>query len=263
MESNNPFYVPPAIPDMSNQVMQFGEMGIRNDQLAAQRALDTQKMNNEEAYRNKSLGIEQQNANTNAMTAAVHQAALPATKQPWNIDRFNAFKNRLILNGLPVDQLSLVLAPLQQMAQNPNMNKGDIANTIEHNWSNPVDPADPSKGTTGFKDNMIAGLQAQAETLAKKAAGMGDNDPEKQKILAQINKLQSVQSQFAAITSDQIKPAFFPDVATEEENTKTALMALKAVPKTEHDLRNHLKANGATDSYIKDYITKARRAGKI
>ena len=149
------------------------------------------------------------------------------------------------------------------MAQNPNMNKGDVANAIEHNWSNPVDPADPSKGTMGFKDNMIAGLQSQAETLAKKAAGMDANDPKKADVIAQLNKLQGVQKQFAAITPDQVKQAFFPDVAQEEANTKTALLAAKAVPKTEQDLRDYLKANGATDLYIKDYVTKAKGAGKI
>jgi hypothetical protein len=260
MDSNNPFYAPPAIPDLSPQVMQFGEMGIRNDQLAAQRALEMQKMNNEKSYQDSMVGVQQQNANTRAQRV---MAQTPATKQPWNIDQFNAFKNKLILNNLPVDQLNSVLMPLQQMAQNPNMSKGDVADAIEHNWSNPVDPNDPSKGTTGFKDNMIAGLQAQAETVARKAASMDDNDPKKAEVIAQLNKLQNVQKQFAAITPDQVKQAFFPDVAKEEANTKTALLAAKAVPKTEQDLRDHLKANGATDSYIKDYITKARGAGKI
>jgi hypothetical protein len=225
MESNNPYYVPPVIPDLSPQIMQFGEMGIRNDQLAAQRAMEQQKINNEADYHNKSIGIEQQNANTNAQMASVHQAALPATKQPWNIDQFNALKNKFILNGLPVDQLNNVLTPLQQMAQDPNMNKGDIANAIEHNWSNPVDPADASKGTMGFKDNMIAGLQTQAETLARKAAGMDDNDPKKAGVIADLNKLQNVQKQFASITPEQVKQAFFPDVYQEEANTKAALFA--------------------------------------
>ena len=45
--------------------------------------------------------------------------------------------------------------------------------------------------------------------------------------MAQLNKLQDVQKQFAAITPDQVKQAFFPDVAQEEANTKTALLAAK------------------------------------
>jgi hypothetical protein len=260
MESNNPFYVPPAIPDMSPQIMQFGEMGIRNDQLAAQRALEIQKMNNEKSYQDSMVGINQQNANTRAQRV---MEQTPATKQPWNIDQFNALKNKFILNGLPVDQLNSVLTPLQQMAQNPNMNKGDVANAIQNNWNNPVDPADPSKGTTGFKDNMIAGLQAEAETLAKKAAGMDDNDPQKADVLAQLNKLQNVQKQFAAITPDQVKQAFFLDVYQEEQNTKAALQAAKAIPTTEQAVRDHLKANGANDSYINDYVKKARGTDKI
>ena len=259
MDSNNPFYAPPAFPDLSPQIMQFGEMGIRNDQLAAQRALEMQKINNEKSYQDSMVGVQQQNANTRVQRI---MAQTPASKQPWNIDQFNAFKNKLILNNLPVDQLNNVLAPLQQMAQNPNMNKGDVANAIQNNWSNPVDPADPSKGTAGFKDNMITGLQAEAESLAKKAAGMDDSDPKKADVIAQINKLQGVQKQFAAITPDQVKRAFFPDVAQEEANTKAALAAA-AVPKTEQAVRDHLKANGATDSYINDYVTKAKASGKI
>ena len=82
-------------------------------------------------------------------------------------------------------------------------------------------------------------------------------------MIAQLNKLQNVQKQFAAITPDQVKQAFFPDVAKEEANTKTALLAAKAVPKTEQDLRDHLKANGATDLYINDYVKKIKAAGKI
>ncbi|MGP8154359.1 MAG: hypothetical protein ACLQBQ_09520 [Smithella sp.] len=222
MDSNNPFYVPPAIPDLSPQIMQFGEMGIRNDQLAAQRAMEMQKINNEKNYQDSMVGVQQQNANTRAARVT---AQTPATKQPWNIDQVNALTNKLTLAGLPVDQLDSVLTPLKQMAQNPNMMKGDVANAIAQNWSNRVDPNDPSKGTTGFKDNMIAGLQAEAQLLAKKAAGMDDTDPKKQQVIAQINKLQGVQGQFAAITPDQVKQAFFPDVAQEEANSRATTAA--------------------------------------
>jgi hypothetical protein len=36
-----------------------------------------------------------------------------------------------------------------------------------------------------------------------------------------------------------------------------------AVPKTKQVVRDHLKANGATDLYINDYVKKIKAAGKI
>jgi|GEM_PF-6574045 len=257
---NNPFEVPPAIPDLSQQVMQFGEMGMRNDQLAAQRALEIQKMNNEKQYQDTMGAAATQRA---AASMARVGEQTPPTKQPWNQDQFDKLKTNLAMKGLPVDSLDAVLTPIQQMANNPAMKRGDVANAISQNWSNPVDPADPSKGTTGFQTDLNNGLQTKIMSLAQKASGLQDNDPQKKPLMDQINKLQTIKAQFNTITPDDVKQTFFPDVYQEEANTKAALMALKAVPETEQDLRDHLKANGATDSYIKDYITKARKAGKI
>jgi hypothetical protein len=221
---NNPFYVPPAFPDLSPQIMQFGEMGIRNDQLAAQRAMDTQKMNNENEYQKAMVGIAQQNARTNALHA---QASIPPSKQDWNQDQFDKLKTNLVMRGIPVDSLDAVFNPIQQMANNPAMKRGDVANAIEQNWSNPVDPNDPSRGTTGFQTELNNGLQTKIISLAQKAAGLQDNDPQKKPLLDQINKLQAIKAQFNQITPDNLKQALFPDVHQEEQNTKAALWAMK------------------------------------
>ena len=88
MDSNNPFYAPPAFPDLSPQIMQFGEMGIRNDQLAAQRALEIQKMNNEKQYQDTM-------ACRGEMPMRGHRASAATLPQgqPWNLDQFDTFKN--------------------------------------------------------------------------------------------------------------------------------------------------------------------------
>jgi hypothetical protein len=224
MESNNPFYVPPAIPDMSNQVMQFGEMGIKNDQLAAQRAIEIQKMNNEKQYQD-TMGAAA-TTRANAQTAHV-QAQTPPSKQDWNQDQFDKLKTNLAMKGLSVDSLDAVLTPISQMANNPAMKRGDVANAIQQNWSNPVDPADPSKGATGFQTDLNNGLQTKIMSLAQKAAGLQDNDPHKKPLMDQINKLQTIKAQFNTIGPDDVKGAFFPDVAQEEANTKAALEAGK------------------------------------
>jgi hypothetical protein len=185
--------------------------------------MEQQRINNEADFHNKSIGIEQQNADTNAKLAGVHQAALPATKQPWNQDQFDKLKTNLAMKGLPVDSLDAVLTPISQMANNPAMKRGDVANAIQQNWSNPVDPADPSKGTTGFQTDLNNGLQTKIMSLAQKASGLQDNDPQKKPLMDQINKLQAIKAQFNTITPDNVKQAFFPDVAQEEANTKAAL----------------------------------------
>jgi hypothetical protein len=224
MESSNPFYAPPAIPDLSPQIMQFGEMGIRNDQLAAQRAMEMQKINNEKSYQDTMGAAATQRAA--AQTAKV-QAQTPPSRQDWNQDQFDKLKTNMAMKGLPVDSLDAVLTPISQMANNPAMKRGDVANAIQQNWSNPVDPADPSKGTTGFQTDLNNGLQTKIMSLAQKAAGLQDNDPQKQPLMDQINKLQNIKAQFNQITPDNVKQAFFPDVAQEEANTKAALLTAK------------------------------------
>lgn len=203
--NGNPYYRGTPIPNLAPQIMQMGEMSMRNNNLAEQRLLEREKMGADQKYREEALGLQkQQLANST-----------PASKQPWNEANYSRFKNRLIMAGLPVDKLASVLDPLEQMAKDPVMMRGDVADAIEGNWD------------TQFKPQIISSLGQHAEELAKKLANPDLKFDEQKKLKAELERLEKAQAAFAQSRGDMITGMFFKDIVEERANSKAALAALK------------------------------------
>ncbi len=156
------------------------------------------------------LAIAQQEADTDA-------AKLPASARKWDMGSFTGIATKLKLAGVPVDILS-GMNDLKAWATDETMKRGDVANALAGSWPK-------------FKQQSLEELNDYANKLSDKAMNLGENDPERQKIMKQLEKIIGFQGEISDIPDDKAKEIFFPDVAQEE-----ALEVAKA-----------LKGHGGTD----------------
>ena len=177
---------------------------IRRDTLA----MHQQQMNQSALQHQQTLAIAQQQANT-------AQEHLPPSRLPFNETTLNGLKNKFLLQGLPKDVADNILSPLEPMAKDQNMYRGDIANRLEQGWD------------STFKPNIIAQLKTYSNGLAEKLGKMEQTDPNYKKLSTQLDKTDKIMGAFESITPEKVIPGFFPDIFEERENTKAALQASK------------------------------------
>ena len=177
---------------------------IRRDTLA----MHQQQMNQSALQHQQTLAIAQQQANT-------AQEHLPPSRLPFNETTLNGLKNKFLLQGLPKDVADNILSPLEPMAKDQNMYRGDIANRLEQGWD------------STFKPNIIAQLKTYSNGLAEKLGKMEQTDPNYKKLSTQLDKTDKIMGAFESITPEKVIPGFFPDILEERENTKAALQANK------------------------------------
>jgi hypothetical protein len=203
--NGNPFYVPPVIPDMGDTILGIGKLGM-------EKQLAETKMADERDYRTQMLN---QGAEQNDIRRQEVALKTPASQKPWDMSNVTKMKNQLRLKGLDPDKMPDVFEPLETMAKDTTMNRGDIATAMEQGWN------------TEFKPRIINNLGKQSEVLAKKAAGMKEDDPERSKVLTEMKKLEDYQSTFAQINSEHVVPGFFSDIDEERRNSRVAIAAAR------------------------------------
>jgi hypothetical protein len=141
----NPYFTGSPIPDMSGNVLRAAQLGQQNRQF------------HEELY-----------------------AQNPHLK-PWGNAEYLKTLSKMKMAGLPIDKLSFISNDLREMAGNPDMNRGDIADAIEMKW-----PEIYSQTSDEIRKEVMS--------LSDKAAAMNPADPKYKEIAGQIEKLGILQS---------------------------------------------------------------------
>ena len=195
--NGNPFYVPPVIPDMGDTILGIGKLGMERE-----------RMLEESKYRQ---GMMEQGQERNDISRQELNMKTPASQKPWDMSNVTKMKNQLRLKGFDPDKMPDVFEPLEAMAKDSSMMRGDIATAMEQGWDK------------DFKPRIINNLGAQSEALARKAAGMKEDDPARNKVLAEMKKLEDLQSSFAQINAEHVVPGFFSDIAEERANSRAEI----------------------------------------
>jgi hypothetical protein len=214
--NGNPFYVPPVVPDMSENIMEFGKMAMQKDNLAQQRMLEERRLTGQESFQNESLaqgrqkiGIEQQTADLQKEKYFTEHPQ----ERPYSEGEYTKMLTKFQTSiGDTVKKISFLNGPLKEMAKNPNYKRGEIAREIEQNW-----PEIHSQTSDEIRNEILS--------LSKKAQDISPMDPNYKKIAVQIEKLGAFQSKLDNIKSPT--QTFFADIYQNEQNTKAAIEALK------------------------------------
>ena len=204
--NGNPFYVPPVIPDMSDQIMQFGQMAMQKDNLAQQRMMEERKFNSQEKYQTGML----ENANQDLSLKREEAYSKNPNIRPYSEGEYTKLLVGLQTAGIPADKISFINGPLKEMAKNPDMKRGDIANMMEQKW-----PEIYSQTSDEVRSEILS--------LSKKVAEMSPMDPKYKAIAGQIEKLGQFQSTLDNVKNP--KELFFKDIYDYEQNSKAALLA--------------------------------------
>ncbi len=204
--NGNPFYVEPIIPDMSDQIMEFGKMAMQKDNLAQQRLLEERRLTGDETYRKGML----ENANQDLALKREEAYAKNPNIRPYSNGEYTKLLVGLQTAGIPTDKISFINGPLKEMAKNPDFKRGDIANMMEQKW-----PEIYNQTSEEVRNEILS--------LSKKATGMSPMDPKYKEVAGQIEKLGQFQSTLDNIKNP--KEIFFKDIYQYDQNTKAALLA--------------------------------------
>jgi hypothetical protein len=169
---------------------------------------------------------------------------IPASTNPWDTGNLTRMKAKLQLNGVPVDQLRF-LKELEPLAADQNVKYGDVASAVSSDWDR-------------HRGGITEDLGVHASKLAAKAALLQPNDPERAKLLQEVDRVAKIQSAFDQLPQARVKEVLFPDIHREEANTRAALDAQRATERIERD---KLKANPEWQAF-NAYKNQALRMGK-
>lgn len=204
--SGNPFYVPPVIPDMSQNILRIGEMKMHSDNLAADRAMRQQQFTEESAYRNKMLENDTAKIGLDQKRMDIEERKLPPSQQNFSHSDILPFMASMKQRGYD-KVFQPVFDTVLGWAKDSKVTKGVAASNVKGQWD------------TFLKPKAIEGLQKEYMKLAEDPNFKGSQ--KEKEILSMIDG-------FSQMSGDDAKGMFFPSVIQEEANTKAALEEMKA-----------------------------------
>jgi hypothetical protein len=136
--------------------------------------------------------------------------SIPASTNPWDTGNLTRMKAKLQLNGVPVDQLRF-LKELEPLAADQNVKYGDVASAVSSDWDR-------------HRGGITEDLGVHASKLAAKAATLQPNDPERAKLLQEVDKVAKIQSVFDRLPQERVKEILFPDIYKEEQSARRVVV---------------------------------------
>ncbi|MEN6423327.1 MAG: hypothetical protein ABFD76_15415 [Smithella sp.] len=201
--NGNPFYVPPAIPDMSDKIIQLGQMGMHQDNLAKEREMREKQFGAEQDYRSKMLANDTEKIGIDRQKMDIEERKLPASQQNFSLSDFLPFQATMKQRGYD-KVFQPVLDTVTEWTKDAKVTKGVAASNLANQWD------------AFLKPQAIEGLQKEYLKLSENPNFKGS--PKEKEILSMIDG-------FSQMSGEKAKAMFFPSVAQEEENTKAALQA--------------------------------------